>query len=115
MVDGRRVDPSEVQPNDEVTITNNQPYSRKINVGAKGFERYGPPGIVERVRQSVLQKYGATVDAQVVFLDITDSYILRRDLRHIYKGRRYGAPRNDARAGMPISYPALQLTPKRFS
>ena len=114
LVDGRKVEPSAVAPHDEVIITNNQPYSRKINTGAKGFARYGPPGVVEKVRQMVLAKYGAVVDAHIVFLNLADAYVLRRDLRHIYRGRRYGAPRNDARAGMPITYPGLQLTPKRF-
>jgi hypothetical protein len=114
LVDGRRVDPNEVQPDDTVIITNNQPYSRKIHTGARGFERYGPPGVVEKVRQMVVAKYGALVDAQIVFLDLQESYVLRRDLRHIYRGRRYGGPRNDARAGMPITYPSLQMTPKRY-
>jgi hypothetical protein len=114
LVDGRRVEPSAVAPHDEVIITNSQPYSRKINTGAKGFARYAPPGVVEKVRQMVLAKYGAVVDAQIVFLNLTDAYLLRHDLRHIYKGRRYGGARNDARAGMPITYPGLKLTPKRF-
>lgn len=114
LVNGRRVEPNDISPHDEVIITNNQPYSRKINVGAKGFTRYGPPGVVEKVRQMVLAKYGATVDANIVFLNLADSYVLRRDLRHIYRGRRYGAARNDAKAGMPITYPGLRITPKRF-
>jgi hypothetical protein len=114
LVDGRVVQAGEVAPDDEVTITNNQPYSRKINTGAKGYERYAPPGVVEKTRQAVLAKYGATVDAHIVFLDLEGGYVLRRDLQHIHGGRRYGSPRRDARAGMPITYPALIMTPKDF-
>jgi hypothetical protein len=115
LVDGRKADTADIAPDTpEVIITNNQPYSRKINVGARGFERYAPPGVVEKVRQAVLAKYGAIVDAQISFLDLEDAYVLKRDLRHIYKGRRYGAPRNDARAGMPTTYPAVIISPKQF-
>lgn len=114
LVDGRQVDDDAVPAGAEVIITNNQPYSRKINVGAHGFERYAPPGIVERVRQFALSKYRNILDAQVVFLNLEGAYILKHDLRHIHNGRRYGAPRKDARAGMEITYPALQLTPKQF-
>lgn len=115
MVDGQLVDETEIPSDATVIITNNQPYSRKINSGAKGFERYANPGIVEKVRQVVLAKYRNIVDAQVVYLNLEDAYVLRHDLRHIYKGRRYGAPRRDARAGMEITYPGVQLSPKRFA
>jgi len=115
LVDGRKADTADIAPDtSEVILTNNQPYSRKINVGARGFERYAPPGVVEKVRQAVLAKYGAVVDAQITFLDLEDTYVLKRDLRHIYKGRRYGAPRNDARAGMPTTYPGVIFSPKQF-
>jgi len=114
LVDGRKADVSEIQPDDEVILTNNQPYSRKINTGARGFERYAPPGVVEKVRQAVLKKYGGIVEARLDFLDLEDAYVLKHSLRHIYKGRRYGGPRRDAMKGMPITYPALVLMPKRF-
>jgi len=115
LVDGRKTDEVDIPPDAEVILTNNQPYSRKINTGAKGFERYVPPGIVEKVRQAVLAKYGNLVEAQIVFLDLEAAYTLKHDLRHIYRGRRYGAPRNDARAGMPITYPGVQFAPRQFS
>jgi hypothetical protein len=114
LVDGYKVNESDIGANDAVTITNNQPYSRKINTGARGFERYAPPGVVEKVRQAVLKKYGAVVEAHIIFLDLADSYVLKRDLRHIFKGRRYGGARRDARAGMAITYPAVIIEPKQF-
>jgi len=114
LVEGRKVDVADIPPEAEVILTNNQPYSRKINTGAKGFERYVPPGIVEKVRQAVLAKFGNLVEAQIVFLDLEAAYTLKHDLRHIYRGRRYGAPRNDARAGMPITYPGVLFSPRQF-
>ncbi len=54
------------------------------------------------------------VEAQIVFLDLEAAYTLKHDLRHIYRGRRYGAPRNDARAGMAITYPGVMFSPRKF-
>lgn len=93
-----------------VTITNDQPYARKIHVGARGFEKYA--GIVEKLRQIVRRRYGSVVSAEIVFLNLQGGWVLRKGLRKIHNGRRYGAIRNDARAGMEITYPALVLTPK---
>lgn len=112
--DGHRLDENHIPANATIILTNNQPYSRKINAGAKGFERYAPPGVVEKVRQAVLAKFGATIDAQIEYLHLAGAYVLRHDLRHIHAGRRYGAPRRDARSGMEITYPAVQFSPKRF-
>lgn len=112
--DGHRLEESEITPDASFYLTNNQPYSRKINAGAKGFERYVPPGIAEKIRQAVLAKFGATVDANIEFLHLDDAYVLVHNLRHIYRGRRYGAPRRDARAGMEITYPGVFCAPKRF-
>jgi hypothetical protein len=113
--DGHRLDENSIPPDASIILTNDQPYSRKINAGAKGFERYAPPGVVEKVRQAVLAKFGATISANVVYLHLEGAHVLQRDLRHIYKGRRYGAPRRDARAGMEITYPGVEFSPKRFS
>jgi hypothetical protein len=112
--DGHRLDENDIPAGSTIILTNNQPYSRKINSGAKGFERYAPPGVVEKVRQAVLGKFGATINASVVFLHLEGAHVLKNNLRHIYKGRRYGAPRRDARAGMDITYPGVELSPKRF-
>jgi hypothetical protein len=76
---------------DVVILTNDQPFSRKINVGAKGFERYVPPGICEKVRLLVRKQYGRTIDARVDY--ITHG----RHLEH------------------ELTYPSVILTPKRFA
>lgn len=112
MVDNREVALDEIPANAVVTITNDQPYSRKINTGAKGFEKYVPPGIAEKIRQSVLAKYRNLIAANVQYLSLEGGHVLQHDLRKVVNGRRYGGPRNDARAGMQITYPAVVFSPK---
>lgn len=110
IVDGAEIDPRAISGVAPVTITNDQPYARKIHVGARGFEAYA--GIVEKVRQIVLRQYGGVVSAEIVFLNLQGGWVLRKGLRKIHNGRRYGGVRNDAAAGMEITYPSLVLTPK---
>jgi hypothetical protein len=74
-----------------VTITNDQPYAWKIHAGTKGFEKYVPPGIVEKVRQLVLRKYRPIVTAQVTYIPLIGDGKARR---------------------RPIRYPALVITPR---
>ena len=110
MIDGREVALTAITPSSNVTISNDQPYARKIHVGARGFEAHG--GIVEKVRQAVQHKYGMLVETNIAFLTLQGGWVLRKGLRKIHEGRRYGAIRNDARAGMEITYPSLELQPK---
>jgi len=92
-----------------VTITNDQPYLRKIHQGSKGFEKYVPPGIVEKVRQQVLRRYRQSVEANIEFVSLQGGYILKgaRTSRHTH--------RKDTAAGQEMLYPALILTPRQFS
>lgn len=116
MVDQKEVALENVPPNAVVTITNDEPYSRKINVGAKGFEKYAPPGVVERVRQSLrASKYRNLITTNIQFITLGGGHILQNDLRKIHQGRRYGGPRSDALKGSQITYPALVITPKFLS
>lgn len=112
LVDGREVAVADIPAHAEVVITNDQPYSRKINSGAPGFEKYVPPGIAEKVRQLVLAKYKNLITANVVFTYLEGGYVLKRHLRKVVNGRRYGGPRADAMAGMEITYPSISITPK---
>ncbi len=104
MVDDAETAPEAISSSATVVITNDQPYARKIHVGAKGFEKYVPPGIVEKVRQFVIRKYGAIVDAELQFITLAGGYILKGS-----HGRR-----KDRQAGASLTYPALVLTPRRF-
>lgn len=113
LLDGRtEITLADVPSNASTMMSNSQPYARKIQVGARGFEVHR--GIVEKVRQAVLRKYGATVTANVLFITLQGGWVLRKGLRKIHKGRRYGGIRNDAAAGMEVTYPTLEVTPKSF-
>lgn len=84
-------------PNDarEITLVNDEPYARKINV--RGARLQGvPPGIVERVRQLVLHKYGSFVHADIEFHTLRGGYILKRNTRR-------------HRAGEEMTYPTLVM------
>lgn len=108
MVANVEIAPEAITGADTVIITNDRPYARKIQVGARGFEKYVPPGIVEKVRQLVIRKYGALVEASLQFITLAGGYILRSTA-----GGRRGR-RKDSQAGAAMKYPALVLTPKRF-
>lgn len=87
----------------EVIVTNDEPYSRKIEVGrtesGRPFVVRVPPGIVEDTRQAVLRKFGNVIRADRRFISLAGAYSLRRS-----QGRR------DRRAGHQVTYPALVLS-----
>ncbi len=82
----------------EVMVTNDQPYARKIDVGAMRMRV--PPGIVEAARQAVQRAY-PSIKAERSFLLLPSGYVLKR-----HGGRR------DTRAGQALTYPALILSPR---
>lgn len=115
MVDRKEIALNDIPPNAVVTITNDEPYSRKINTGAKGFEKYVPPGVAEKVRQSVLAKYKNIITANLQFITLEGGYVLQNDLRKTHNSRRYGGPRSDALAGSQLTYPSIVISPKFLS
>jgi len=110
LLGGREIAVDAIPSNGSVIITDDQPYARKVHVGARGFEKYA--GIVEKVRQQVLRKYGKIVTADIQFITLEGGWVLRHGLRKIHKGRRYGGIRNDAKEGDEITYPALNIEPR---
>lgn len=113
LLGGSEIAVDAIPDGETILISNDEPYARKIHTGAKGFEAYVPPGIVEKVRQAVLARYKPIVEANLEFITLEGGYVLKKALRSIHNGRRYGGIRNDSRAGTPITYPSLSLTPKR--
>ena len=104
LVNGRETALADVPENaDQVILTNDQPYSRKINVGFKGFERYVPPGICEKVRLLVRKEYGKIIDVRVDYITLAGGYRLVRPIKH---GRHLEHE---------LTYPSVILTPKRFA
>lgn len=99
---GQQVAPSEIPPGSSFIVTNDRPYARKIEVGTATFSV--PPGIVERLRQAVLSRYGNLVSANVRFISLQGGYVL--------KGRGRRAARRDRRPGAQLTYPSLVLDPR---
>jgi hypothetical protein len=96
----------------EVLVTNDQPYSRKINVGARGFKAYAPPGVVERVKEQMKRRFGNLAKFRVIFITLDGGHVLKHDqFRRDKHGRRRSRnPRRDARAGSALTYPALEIS-----
>lgn len=87
--------PGDVQ---EIVLINDEPYARKINVRGARIQSV-PPGIVERIRQLVLRRYGGFVRANIEFHTLKGGYILKRNTRH-------------HRAGEEMTYPSLVIRSK---
>jgi hypothetical protein len=86
----------------ELTLSNDQPYARKIEVRGAGLAHV-PPGIVERVRQLVLRRFGGQVAVDIRFIALRDYRIKSVPLARTGGGRR----RRQTRA---LTYPALVIT-----
>lgn len=82
---------NQIPPRAKITIVNQLAYARKVHTGAKGFEIHA--GIVEKVRQLVLKRYGRVVYAGVQFLELSPGYVLKK-------------PPNRGRS---LTYPALVI------
>lgn len=98
MVNGRETRSLESIPLEaEVILTNSQPYSRKIEVGA--MKMRVPPGVVEDTKQAVMRRFGNIVTAQKRFIPLSGAYVLRRENR-----------RKDRASGKQLLYPALVVS-----
>lgn len=109
----------------EIIITNVQPYTRKIQVGA--MKMSVPPRLFERARQRMFRRFGQSfISVQVKFLNLPTGlhslvpYILTGHQRTIAAkavarssahraGRTTLARRKDTEAGKPLTYPSLVI------
>lgn len=107
MVDGRRVAPEDVPLGANVIIANDQPYSRKIDVGH--MKMSVPPGIVEAARQEVLNRYGNSVSVERVMIPLPDGYVLKGRFRKGSGTSVRRGLRKDTQAGAAMTYPALAI------
>ncbi|MBP6818344.1 MAG: hypothetical protein KBC46_03470 [Ferrovibrio sp.] len=106
LIDGRAWSGGSIPSRAEVTIVNTQPYARKVQIGARGFEV--ARGIYDDAEKAVRQRYGRLVICRTRFVSITDPYLLRYQG---YRLTRSGRPkaRKDMRAGTALTYPALVI------
>lgn len=99
---------SDIPNGADVTFCNDQPYSRKIDVGHMRMSV--PPGIVEDVRKMVLARFGNMISARRTMMPLPNGYILKG---HFARGAgRFARQklRRDTAAGSQMLYPALVLS-----
>jgi hypothetical protein len=134
MVGGQEVTESALEsgrvvlhPASEIIITNDQPYHRKVHVGASGFRAYRH--LYERARQVILRRFGQIVRVDIRFIDLSGPpaiggapvpWVLKthgrrrraaQDARSsaFRAGLQFLAGRTDTAAGQQVRYPALVI------
>lgn len=100
----------EIPINSTVILTNNQPYSRKIDVGHMQMSVL--PGVVEDVKKMVMSKFGNFVDAKRTMIPLPGGYILKGRFKRGYRPFARTKLRQDTAAGAQMTYPALVLSMK---
>lgn len=93
-----------------VILCNDQPYSRKIDVGHMRMSV--PPGVVEDARKMVMSRFGNMVTARRTMVPLPNGYVLRGHFRRGYRQFARTKLRKDTQAGAQMTYPALVLTMK---
>lgn len=79
-------------------LVNTQPYSRKIQIGARGFT--SRRGLFDKARNATLKEFRGLVRIRVKFVELAGAYRLKSGSM-----RR----RKDRRAGAALTYPALEI------
>jgi hypothetical protein len=93
-----------------VTLTNRQPYSRKIEVGHMRMSV--PHGVAEDVRGMVSRQYGAIVSVQKKMILLPNGYVLKGRFRRGYREHARAGLQKDTQRGQPVTYPALVMSVK---
>lgn len=108
MVDGAIVsNPKNIQRASEIIITNDQPYSRKIEVGHTKFSK--PPGVVDDARRAVSGIWGNMITAKRTMITLPGGYILKGRFKKGVRKFSRRKLRPDTQAGSEMTYPALKL------
>ena len=108
MVDGVRVsNPKDIQPGSIIMISNDQPYSRKIEVGHMRMSV--PHGVVDDASVAVNHVFGNMIKASVGFVDLPGGYVLKGRFRRGYRAQARKKLRADTMAGATMTYPTLVI------
>jgi hypothetical protein len=104
---GRAKNFDDISINATVIFCNDQPYSRKIDVGHMRMSV--PPGVVEDVRRMVMSKFGNMVTAKRTMIPLPGGYVLKGRFRRGYREFARRKLRRDTAAGAQMTYPALLI------
>ena len=96
-----------IQANATVILTNNQPYSRKIEVGFMNMRV--PPGVVEDSRKKVMSRFGNMVTAKTAMITLPGGYVLKGVFKRGIREFSRKKLRRDTMAGALMTYPSLIL------
>ena len=99
---------TQIGADEEVTIVDTQPYSRKIEVGHMVMSV--PDGVYEDAAKDVRRQYGIAVNVGVRQIFLPNGYILKGVFRRGYKQFARTKLKKDTQAGARMTYPALILT-----
>lgn len=108
LANGRPVsNPKDIPAGAEVTITNDQPYHRKIDVGhmRMSVERY----IIDDARMAVNRIFGNLVSTRRAVVTLPNSYVLKGYFRRGFRKFARTKIRRDTAAGQRMMYPALVM------
>lgn len=97
---GRYVDAAALRPGQAFHITNDRPFSRKIELGA--MKMRVPPHIFEDAAQAARKRFGNVAKFRVQYLELVGGYVLKG------RGRRR---RGKSREGEAMRYPAVFVDP----
>jgi len=109
MVDGVVVsDYSKIPIGAKVIITNNQPYSRKIEVGFMNMSV--PPAVVEDSLGVIRSRFGNVVEIKNTMITLPGGYILKGVFKKGIRPTSRTKLRKDTMAGADMTYPSLIMT-----
>jgi hypothetical protein len=91
----------------QVMLTNDQPYSRKIEVGHMRMSV--EPGVAKDSRRTVMSRFGNTVEVKATMITLPNGYILKGRFKRGFRRTARPKLRKDTMAGAQMTYPALSL------
>lgn len=99
------VDYSQIPIGAEVIVTNDQPYSRKIEVGY--MQMSVPHGVAEDSMAKIKRRFGNVVEIRKAMIKLPNGYILKGVFRRGIRPQSRTNLRRDTMAGAEMTYPAL--------
>lgn len=102
-------DPSRLAGNEIVTISNVEPYSRKIEVGH--MRMTVEPGVYQDARQAVARQF-PSFTVQFKMITRPGGYVLKGKFHRGFRPKARQSLKKDTAAGQPVTYPALVIEAK---